>query len=168
MAMSYPQQPAYPPQHQPPTPPPAAPPASKAKTWLWIIGVIGAFVLGIAAGAAGNTNSSSAPTTVTVTAGNPAVPTPVENEPPAPAGPATTMGPGTYQVGIDVQAGQYKTPGPKDTGPLGGCYWARLKNDSGEFDALISNANLNGPGSVTVNEGEFIELNGDCTWTKVG
>jgi hypothetical protein len=34
--------------------------------------------------------------------------------PAKPAGPATQFGDGTYQVGVDVAAGRYKTPGPTD------------------------------------------------------
>ncbi|SCZ16623.1 hypothetical protein SAMN02745898_11829 [Streptomyces sp. 136MFCol5.1] len=30
-----------------------------------------------------------------------------------------------------------------------GCYWARLKNASGEFDAIIAKNNLEGQGWVT-------------------
>jgi hypothetical protein len=167
VTMSYPQQPAYP-QYPPPTPPPA--PKASTKTWLWIIGVIGAFIIGVAAGTASNSGagSDSAGGTVTVTApAADAAAAPAEN-PPAPAGPATTMGSGVYQVGVDVLAGQYKTPGPPEGAVIDMCYWARQKDDSGEFESLITNGTLQGPGSVTINDGEFVELTGDCTWTKVG
>lgn len=142
--MSYPQQHAYPPPHAMP-PPPAAP---KSKRWPWIVGLVGAFLFGLFIGIASNPNpakSGAAGTTVTAPAQGGAAP--VQNTPPPqqPAGPATTMDSGTYQVGVDVQAGQYKTDGPKDDNPMG-CYWSRLKDDSGEF----------------------VELNGSCTWTKVG
>lgn len=101
---------------------------------------------------------------MTVPADSAPAPAPVENQPPpAPASPATSSG--VYQVGVDVQPGQYKTPGSENGI---GCYWARLENDSGEFEAIIANGNVSGPGSVTFNEGEYLELTGDCTWTKVG
>jgi hypothetical protein len=58
------------------------------------------------------------------------------------------MSGGVYQVGVDVQPGQ-------------------LENDSGDFDAIIANGYTDGSGSVTVNAGEFVELHGDWTWTKV-
>ncbi|MGB3437264.1 MAG: hypothetical protein WBA97_00820 [Actinophytocola sp.] len=169
MTMSYPQQ-QYPPQ------PPTAP-SKSSKRGVWIVVVIGAFILGVAVGLAGNstgsgTKSARETVTVRVPAGEgeapPAEPAQAEASPPAPAGPAATMSSGIYQVGVDVQAGQYKTAGPEDNEYGLGCYWARLKNDTGEFDAIISNGNLDGPGSFTVNAGEFVELSGDCTWTKTG
>jgi len=64
-----------------------------------------------------------------------------------------------------MQAGTYKTGGP-DKGSMN-CYGARTKNASGEFDAIISNANLQGQGRVTVNKGEYFATNGCQEWTKV-
>lgn len=165
--MSYPQQPHQPPQQPPPyMPPPAAAPR-KPKRWPWILGIIGALLLGIIIGNAGNPNSGSNSARETVTVRVPAdAATGAETAPaPAQAGPATSMGNGTYQVGVDVQPGQYKTAGPESSLP---CYWARLKDDSGQFDAIIANGTPQGPGSVTINDGEFVELSGGCTWNKVG
>jgi hypothetical protein len=62
--------------------------------------------------------------------------------------------------------GRYKTPGSGGSGILDSCYWERAKNDSGEFSSIISNDNLNGPGSITVKSGEFVKSNGGCVWTK--
>jgi hypothetical protein len=133
--------------------------------------VIGAFMIGAIAGYSGNpkAGSNSARETVTVRVPTPDSAAPAQTAPaeapPTQAGPATTMGDGTYQVGVDVQPGQYKTAGPERDLP---CYWARLKDDSGAFESIIANGNPNGPSSVTINQGEFIELNGDCSWAKVG
>ena len=173
MAMSYPQQPHHQqhPQAYPPPPAPPTPPTRPKwfKTTLVILGFVAVFVIGVAAGSGTDSGSTSARETVTVTAPADDAPSAetaqVEAPPAKPAGPARTMESGVYQVGVDVQAGQYKTTGSENGI---GCYWARLKNDSGEFDAIISNGNLEGPGSFTINDGEFVELNGDCTWTKVG
>lgn len=173
MTMSYPQQhpQTYPPQSPPPTP---AAPSKSSKRAVWIVTVIGAFILGVAVGLAGNSTGSGSDSaretvTVRVPAGEveapPAEPAQAEAPPPVPAGPAATMSSGIYQVGVDVRAGQYKTAGPENEDSLG-CYWARLKDDSGAFEAIISNGNLEGPGSFTINDGEFVELSGDCTWTK--
>lgn len=85
-----------------------------------------------------------------------------------PAGPARTMADGVYQVGVDVQGGRYKTPGPPADSVTEMCYWSRNKNDSGEFEAVIANGVLQGPGSVSLKRGEFIELSGGCAWSKVG
>jgi hypothetical protein len=38
----------------------------------------------------------------------------------------------------------------------------------GGLDAIITDQNLTGLGSMTVDDGEFVELTGDCTWNKVG
>lgn len=51
-----------------------------------------------------------------------------------------------YLVGEDIKAGTYKIVGSDGSF---GCYWARLKNASGEFDAIIAKNNLEGQGWVT-------------------
>lgn len=168
MTMSYPQQQAYPPPG--PMPPARKPPAPKK--WGWIVGIIGAFVLGLIIGIAANPDAGKSGTadatgTVTAPASGTAADATTTPPPQQPAGPAATMGSGTYQVGVDVLAGQYKTPGPGSDNPLP-CYWSRNKDDSGELTSIIANSVVQGPGSVTVNDGEFIELSGDCTWTRVG
>jgi hypothetical protein len=81
-------------------------------------------------------------------------------------GPATSFsGEGEFVVGEDIKAGTYKTAGPE--GGFG-CYWERAKNSSGEFDAIIANNNLNGPGRVTLNSGEYFKTNRCQEWQKVG
>lgn len=122
----------------------------------WSVGVVLAFLVGVAAGA-----GSRAPEPVGT---HDAATRQTVSEPPTvpqPVGPADTMTSGTYQVGVDVQPGRYKTPGAAH------CYWARRSDDSGTLESIIANDNLTGPGSVTINVGEFIELAGACTWTKV-
>ncbi|WP_406423291.1 hypothetical protein OH809_06495 [Streptomyces sp. NBC_00873] len=82
------------------------------------------------------------------------------------AGPATSFGgDGEYLVGEDIKAGTYKTAGSDGSF---GCYWARLKDASGEFDAIIANNNLKGPGRVTLNKGEYFETQRCQEWKKVG
>ncbi|MFF1547843.1 hypothetical protein [Streptomyces sp. NPDC058291] len=84
----------------------------------------------------------------------------------APAGPATTFsGEGEYLVGEDVKPGTYKTAGSE--GEFG-CYWERAKNASGEFDSIIANNNLEGPGRVTLNKGEYFKTNRCQEWKRVG
>jgi len=80
--------------------------------------------------------------------------------PPAPPA-AASIGEGIYKVGDAIPAGRYKTEGASS------CYYARLKNDSGDFSAIIANNNLTGPGSTTVKAGEFFEISGSCKWTVV-
>lgn len=131
-------------------------------------------------GDSGGTGGSAAPApavTVTKTAARDGAPEPaatvtkkvtVTPKPAAKPGPATTVeGDGQYLVGEDMQAGTYKTAGP-DSGLIDNCYWARTKNASGEFDAIIANDNIQGQGRVTVNKGEYFETTGCQEWTKVG
>ncbi|MFF5308560.1 hypothetical protein [Streptomyces massasporeus] len=81
-------------------------------------------------------------------------------------GPATSFsGEGEFVVGEDIKPGTYKTAGPE--GGFG-CYWERAKNSSGEFDAIIANNNLNGPGRVTLNSGEYFKTNRCQEWNRVG
>jgi len=73
-------------------------------------------------------------------------------------------GAGTYKVGDDITAGSYKTSGAPS-----GCYWERLKNDSGKFDAILANDNLGdcAPGRVTIKSTDkFVKFSGDCQWIK--
>ncbi|MGW4765266.1 hypothetical protein ACWEPD_26745 [Streptomyces pseudogriseolus] len=81
-------------------------------------------------------------------------------------GPATSFpGEGEYLVGEDIAAGTYKTAGSEDSF---GCYWERAENASGEFDSIIANNILNGPGRVTLNKGEYFKTNGCDEWKKTG
>ena len=81
-------------------------------------------------------------------------------------GPATSFsGEGEFVVGEDIKPGTYKTAGPE--GGFG-CYWERAENASGEFDAIIANNNLNGPGRVTLNNGEYFKTNRCQEWKRVG
>lgn len=84
-----------------------------------------------------------------------------------PAGPLTTFGDGTYLVGEDIAVGSYRTPGPEKSSYSDMCYWSRKKNDSGEFEAIIANEIVRGPGRVTVKKGEFFETNSCQDWVLV-
>jgi hypothetical protein len=100
---------------------------------------------------------------------------PVTTTPVAPPLVTTTLaaaapgfGPGTYEVGTGewkMPAGKYRTTGPSDSN----CYWAREKNTSGEFSALIANGNTQGTATVTIakSDGAF-ETNGCNNWVKIG
>ncbi|GAA2423325.1 hypothetical protein [Streptomyces glaucus] len=81
-------------------------------------------------------------------------------------GPATSFsGEGEYLVGEDIEAGTYKTAGPEDEW---GCYWERAKDASGEFGSIIANNNLDGPGRVTLNSGEYFKTNRCQEWKRAG
>lgn len=84
--------------------------------------------------------------------------------PPAvPAGPATSVSDGTYEVGSDIVAGKYKG----QCGTYG--YWARLKANDGLLGDIVANDFLTAPGQMTftAKSGEYVEVRG-CTFTKVG
>ncbi|WP_040690145.1 hypothetical protein [Nocardiopsis lucentensis] len=79
---------------------------------------------------------------------------------------ASTVGNGVHRVGEDIEPGTYTTEGPDPDDIVPMCYWARLSGLSGEFDDIIANGNLEGPGVVVVEEGDAaLELSGDCEWT---
>ncbi|MFF4650889.1 hypothetical protein [Streptomyces sp. NPDC001380] len=82
--------------------------------------------------------------------------------------PSTIDGDGQYLAGEDIQPGTYKTAGPGDGSSGFGCYWARLKNTSGELGAIIANDNITGQSRVTVRKGEYFETKGCRAWEKVG
>lgn len=72
---------------------------------------------------------------------------------------ASSFGDGLYEVGTDIQPGQYRADGG------GGCYWARL-NSSDTFDIADNHF---GPGPQTVEiSGGYFETSGCGTWRKAG
>lgn len=91
---------------------------------------------------------------------------PVVPAAPVETGPATTVSDGTYEVGVDLAAGRYKTDGPTESSFAGMCYLERSSDDSGELTSIIANDNIQGPSSLTVKDGEFAKFSGGCTWTR--
>ena len=73
--------------------------------------------------------------------------------------PATAFGDGLYEVGADIQAGQYRADGGPD------CYWAKLTT-SDTNNVLVNNLGA-GPQTVTIDSPYFV-TDGCGTWTKVG
>ena len=62
-----------------------------------------------------------------------------------PALAATSFGPGTKRVGVDISAGTYRTrSAPSD------CYWERLKGFSGKLKDIIANDFSSGYQVVTI------------------
>lgn len=69
-----------------------------------------------------------------------------------------TFGEGTYEVGVDIQPGKYRSPGGD------GCYWERLAKDQND---IIDNDLTSGPSVFTVAPSDgFVRLS-RCMWTKV-
>lgn len=158
-------------------PPPVAPkPPRRGAPW-WLAGLLAVLWLGSCmayAGAGDDTAAAPAPgptvtetvevpgasATETVTA-KPAAPKSTKPAAPEPA----ELGEGTYEVGVDVDAGRYKTTVPGDSL---NCYWERTKDDSGDFGSIIANDNAD-PGarvSVTIKRGEFFTSNGCGDWAR--
>lgn len=73
--------------------------------------------------------------------------------------------PGTYLVGIDIQPGTYK--GQAGTEITESCYWARLRNVSGELGAIIANDNATGQFYVQVRPSDFALMT-KCELERVG
>jgi hypothetical protein len=172
-------------QQSPQTPPPA--PKRPRVWWKVTLGVAAGFILGLAVGAgqgasAGATDTAAtataapAPADTTPVASAPAPVTPVPAAPaytpPAPAptpvqaGPLTSFDDGVYEVGVDIEAGKYKTPGPATTDILDSCYM-EVGDGSGSLQGIDQNDNLTGPGVVTLKAGKVFKVSGGCTWTKV-
>src|ERR1700752_4855766 len=78
-----------------------------------------------------------------------ATPKPAPVTPTPQAGPVTTIDPGTWGVGDGIEAGTYRTTG-SDSSDVPYCYWERLRNTSGELDAIIANDVVQGPAIVTI------------------
>jgi hypothetical protein len=82
--------------------------------------------------------------------------------------PNVISGDGTFTVGSQVKPGTYRTVVPNDSFD---CYYERLKDASGSFDAIIANNN-GSPGSQQIVEikatDKFFKTDGCGTWTKVG
>lgn len=84
---------------------------------------------------------------------------------PAPSGPVTSFGAGTYVVGTDIVPGIYKSAGPVNTAL---CYWARLRDTSGELSSIIANNNISGPTTVTIKSTDGAFQTSRCaTWNKL-
>lgn len=184
-------QPSAPAQPFMPGQPPAGGRPSRRKAWLthgaaaFVALVIGAAMGGSGeSGGAADSSKADPAVTVTETAAGKGEPKPevtvtetvkeTVTAKPKPAktkeaGPSTSFsGDGQYLVGEDIQPGTYRTAGPQEDSIIPNCYWARLKDASGEFDSIIANDNVKGQSRVTVNKGEYFETNGCQKWEKTG
>lgn len=75
----------------------------------------------------------------------------------------TVEGGGTYAIGPDINAGQWRTPGPDLTGL---CYYAIL-NSPDTFDIATNNLS-EGPSIAQLPEGAYFETSGCQPWTRSG
>lgn len=107
-------------------------------------------------------SASETTATVTETVTTETVIRPPETEPPAEVDdePEAAFGDGTHRVGQDIQPGTYRAP------DAAGCYWARLRNFSGDLDSILANANESGPTVVTILRSDRgFESTGCGDWT---
>lgn len=95
----------------------------------------------------------------------PAAPAPVAPvAPAAPVGPLTTFGNGTYEVGTEVEAGKYRSPGVQDSiAPL--CYWDLTDSSGSIKDQGVT---PEGPSRATLTKGLLFKSSGCQDWTKTG
>jgi hypothetical protein len=154
-------------------PPPSESPSSEPpetvlaeRTWIgrsWILLAIIAIVLlvaGIGLGAVGRVTATVRNTT-TVTVAVAAPPAGALGTT-AGAGPVTSFGDGSYQVGVDIAAGNYHTAGGHN------CYWERLSNLSGGFTGIIANGQFSTPQTVRVHTSDkAFSVRGGCEWALV-
>ena len=63
--------------------------------------------------------------------------------------PESTMGEGTYEIGVDAMPGRYKTRVPEESV----CYWERLKDNDDALDSIIANGDVK-PGASCVSHRE--------------
>lgn len=73
-----------------------------------------------------------------------------------------SFGEGAYIVGTDIEAGTYRNSGSS------GCYYERLSEFTGDFDAIIANGNTNASAVVTIAPTDAgFQSQGCGTWSKL-
>lgn len=80
--------------------------------------------------------------------------------------PNTSIGEGTWEVGKDIQAGQWKTVGAQDSQvPM--CYWdVRKDNENGEILAQGVKNSPDAQGVVTLKNGQWFTTSGCQEWKR--
>lgn len=73
---------------------------------------------------------------------------------------ANTFGSGVHLIGKDIDPGTYRTGNANSES----CYYAWLTGTGSDAD-IIDNNIIDGPGTVTLNDGDIFEVS-RCTWTK--
>jgi hypothetical protein len=146
----------------------------KRRRWPWILGVIGAFFFGLIVGAvpSGGTQPTAAPAstvtvpgaTVTQPPATVTVPGPKVTETQKPPEATAVIEEGTWEVGVDVAPGRYKTVEAVD--PDGMCYWKITT--TGKPDNIVDNDIVSGgKPTVTVKKGQDFTTQGCGNWKKV-
>lgn len=148
------------------TPSDFAPKKKFPHKFAYIVAVLFSIGLGVAIGQdveggkasyAGSTSTARPTTTVTVT--EKPLPQPTK-EAEKPKSAEVTVTAGVYEVGTDIKPGTYKS-----TGNDALCYWARLKDTSGDMGTIIANDLGEGSKTVTIKktDGAF-KTSGCSVW----
>jgi hypothetical protein len=166
-----------------PTGTPTKPSSSRRwKTWQLAAASTVALLLGVVIGGAGtssddvadvasgptsSTTDEETTTTARATEEEPVATTPPATSPPATAppttadpGPATSFGSGTYQAGVDIEAGTYRTPNEGSTF----CY-VDVRDGIGSDAEFIDQQVGEGPKIIQVAEGLFVNSSDCGTWS---
>ncbi len=78
--------------------------------------------------------------------------------------PRNTMGPGAWQVGVEITPGRWATDAA-----VNDCYWERLSGFSGEFRQLIANDFTSGRVVVDISSSDAGFNSSRCgNWTRIG
>jgi len=175
------------PQFQPapkPPKPPKKPMSREARIGWMVLAGLGVFAVGLTVGAGGDpdaraVSSSPAPTVTVSMPGEPGAevtvtaPPVTVTKPAAPAKTVTAPQPkaaaaieeGTWEVGVDVAAGRYKTTEAVDS--AGMCYWKITT--TGKPDDIVDNDIVTGGRpTVTLKKGQDFTTQDCGPWTKVG
>jgi len=91
-------------------------------------------------------------------------PAPTETTIPTNTPDPNLINPGTYIVGVDIQAGIYKGFAGADL--FASCYWERLKDLTGSFDSILANSNSVGQFYVEVKSSDYA-LKTDCEMVRL-
>ena len=137
-----------------------------------VLTALAGLVVGIGVGSS-HAGTTSATATATVTERPPAVvvtdgPTATVTEVAATSVPAaagsTIPGDGTFLIPSEVKPGTYRSGAPAS----GNCYWARMKDATGDTDSIIANGNSSGPSTVTIRAGDKAFQTSGCEdWSRV-
>ncbi|MGH3795996.1 MAG: hypothetical protein ACRDSP_14025 [Pseudonocardiaceae bacterium] len=85
-----------------------------------------------------------------------------------PTGPADHFSDGTFEVLRDVQAGTYRTAGPR-AGGFPFCFWYRLNGLGGTLQEIIASGESEGPVTLTVRPSDKAVRTEYCDpWVRIG
>lgn len=85
-----------------------------------------------------------------------------------PPGPADHFSDGTFEVLRDVQAGTYRTAGPR-AGGFPFCFWYRLNGLGGTLQEIIASGESEGPVTLTVRPSDKAVRTEYCDpWVRIG